>query len=112
MTKTRAREIFLSFFKFRVFFVAFFKFNEGNPDLGIKRMDFQTFFYNLEDAISFSNSNFSDEAGYYQGVLIEEKQECDICFKGKRFWYIEDLESGSIVEMKEPDCYSNMINLI
>jgi hypothetical protein len=98
--------------KVNVFFVAFFKFNKGNPNLGAERMHFQTFFCNEDDAISFSKSAFSDEAGYYQGVLIEEKQECNICFKGKRFWYIEDPASGSLVEMKEPARYSNMINLI
>lgn len=85
----------------RIFMTAYFK--------DIERMDPQTFYATLDQAKK-SISNFCDEAGWYEGMLIEEKEEGNPLFRGKRVWYIQ--KNGKLEETPEPDYYKQVVNMI
>lgn len=94
-----------------LYLVAFFKFSE-NPEHGFKRIDLQGIFKTEEDAME--KMTFCDEAGWYEGVLIERRkwgnQNVSLATK-YRFWFIED-DKGEMIEIEEPSTFKNCINLI
>lgn len=80
-----------------------------------KRIDLRTIHSTFELALESAKDNFCDEAGWYDGFLIEEREEDTIFFKGKRVFYIYDKSvSGKYVwkEIPEPDWAKDCINLI
>jgi len=93
-----------------VFLVAFFKFQE-NPEYGFKRLDLQHIFKSEYDARN--DISFCDEAGWYEGVLIEERAlgRRNWCFRGKRVWMLQN-EKGELDEFQEPEWYNHVINII
>ena len=54
-----------------VFLVAFFKFDNRGPEWGFKRIDLEVIFKTEQEALR--NISFCDEAGWYEGALIEER---------------------------------------
>ena len=93
-----------------IFLVAFFKFSSRGPEYGTERMDLQHIYKTEEDARN--HLFFCDEAGWYEGALIEERAVgINDWFRGKRIWLIQ-LEDGSMKEAREHPWYNNVVNLI
>lgn len=93
-----------------IFLVGFFRFSANGSEYGFKRMDLHGIFKTREDAIN--KMSFCDEAGYYEGVLIEERAFGTQHFRhGIRVWLLQD-QNGLMQEIDEPKCYKNIVNLI
>lgn len=93
-----------------IFLVAFFKFDGRGPEYGTKRLHLDSIWNTEEEARKFS---FCDEAGWYEGVLIEERTfgYKDMFFRGKRVWLLMD-ETGKLNEIIQPSWFDNVLNLI
>ena len=91
-----------------VYLVAFFKFKE-NAEYGFTRMHLQHIFKTKEEAIA--KMSFCDEAGWYEGVLIEERSLGDSWCKGQRIWFLQQ-EGGSLKEIPEPEFWNDVFNII
>ena len=76
----------------------------------MNRIHLETFSDTLENAIKYTINNFTDEAGFYDGVLIEERSMEKPIYRGKRLWY--KLSEGKLMEIEEPSEYKNVFNLI
>lgn len=95
----------------KVFLVVFFKFHEKGSDWGFERTHFETFSMDLELAKEWALGNFCDEAGWYEGVFIEEQEERNSVFKGKRVWFQLNRAKGALEEIPEPKPFNNCIHL-
>jgi len=93
-----------------VYFLAWFKFDDKGPEYGFKRCHLQTFYTTIENARA-ALRNFDDEAGWYHGVLIEEKKEGNPHYRGHREWYLQQPD-GTLVDMPEPKAWNCIINFI
>ena|ERR1035437_7231482 len=93
-----------------IFLVAFFKFKSEGPEYGFERINLQ---YIYKTEMAARKISFCDEAGWYEGALIEERQlaEYGYFFKGKRVWFMQG-DDGLLSDIKEPDYYQHTINLI
>lgn len=91
-----------------LFLVGFFKLEE-KPEFGFKRLDLHGIFKTEKEALE--DMSFCDEAGWYEGVLIEERRYGHQFFKGKRIW-LRQLENGNMSEFSEPEWFRDVINLI
>jgi hypothetical protein len=93
-----------------VFLLAFFKFY-GDPENGFKRIDLQGIFRTEKEARE--QMSFCDEAGWYEGALIEERYFGHLnAPKNKyRIWLVQE-KDGSMKEIKEPKWAKNIVNLI
>jgi hypothetical protein len=93
-----------------VFLVAFFKFHE-DPRFGFERIHLQGVFKTEKEARE--EFSFCDEAGWYEGVLIEELQwGCDFTkYPYNRIWFVQQ-EDGSLKEIPELEYFKNVVNLI
>ena len=94
-----------------IFLVAYFKYDKRGPEHGFDRMHLQTFWSKLEDAKEFSQRYFCDEAGWYEGILIEERKEGQDTFKGIRIFMLRN-QDITFYEVPEPEYTKNCINLI
>jgi hypothetical protein len=94
-----------------VFLVGFFKFDEKGPEYGFKRMDLWGIFKSEKEARE--DMSFCDEAGWYEGALIEERAFGVQFGQGikHRIWLIQQ-PGGEMKEITEPDGYKNCICLI
>lgn len=95
----------------RIFMVAWFKYAHAGAEYGFERIHLQTFYTKLKDAEE-SISNFDNEAGWYEGVLIEEKEEGNPFFRGKRIFYLQDKSTGELNIVPESEKLKCVINLI
>ena len=91
-----------------IFLVAFFRFQD-DYNYGFKRIHLQCIFKTEEEARK--RLSFCDEAGYYEGVLIEERRLGHEFFKGKRVWLMQQPDN-SMLEIPEPSIFKHVINLI
>ena len=94
-----------------IWLTAFFKFNESGCEYGFERINLQYISKTESDARNMIS--FCDEAGWYEGVLIEERtfDYEDMFFRGKRIWMIQD-GNGDLNEIEEPTSFKNVIHLI
>jgi hypothetical protein len=94
-----------------LFLVAFFKFDNKGSAYGFERIHLQYIF--KTEAAARDGISFCDEAGWYEGVLIEERAFGweDSLFRGKRVWLIQE-KDGSMKEFDEPKDYKCVIHLI
>lgn len=96
----------------RIFLVAFFRFDDRGAEYCFERCHLQTFYITLRDAKK-SIDYFCDEAGWYEGVLIEEREEGTPHFHGRRWFYIMiPNTNGEMREIPEPESFKNICNLI
>ncbi len=97
-----------------VFLVGFFRFDANGPAYGFKRMHLQGIFKTMEDALE--KMSFCDEAGWYEGALIEERhfgnQFCHPVAPPNRKWLLQQRETGEMRETSESPAFSNVLNLI
>jgi len=93
-----------------IYLVSYFKFSK-DPKKIFERIDFQTWHSTLELAREESKRNFDDEAGWYEGILIEERKENTIFYRGLREFYIlNDKEEFELIPI--PHSLKNQFNLI
>lgn len=93
-----------------LFLVAFFKFDEKGPEYGFKRMQLEYIWKTEEEARN--GIGFCDEAGWFEGALIEERvYGWDHFKRGKRIWLIQQPD-GEMKEIPEPPGYQNCVGLI
>jgi hypothetical protein len=93
----------------RVFLVAFFKFDRRVSEYGFERIYLQNIFETKKEAIE--NMSFCDEAGWYEGAVIEERELGTNMFKGKRVWLLQQPD-GEMKQIEEPKWFNNTINII
>lgn len=98
-----------------IYFVGFFRFDARGPEWGFfKRIDLHAIHETLGDISDLEKANFyfDDEAGWYEGVLVEERffghQNHR---KGYRRWYLQ-MGDRTLKEIVEPTQFSNIVNLI
>lgn len=94
----------------KIYMIAYVKLHEDSG-YGFKRIHFQTFFRNEKEAIDKAKKYFCDEAGFYEGILIEEKEEGNPFYHGKRHYFYWD-QNRKMKKIKEPDYFKNVGNLI
>jgi len=94
-----------------IFLTAFFKFDKRGSRWGFDRMHLQHIWKTEEEARE--NISFCDEAGWYEGVLIEEREFGWRSFRpsGKRIWLLQQ-EDVSLKEISEPMYLSNIVGII
>lgn len=93
-----------------LFLVAFFKFTDEKRD-NFKRIHLHGLYKTEEEARKIS---FCDEAGWYEGILIEERgygQDSVILKRGKRIWILQK-EGGELYEIEEPKSWNCIVGLI
>ena len=89
-----------------IFLVAFVKYSDTEL---FKRCNLQTFATSLEKAKEHKK-NFCDEAGWYDGMLIEKMEE-DNWLRGTRVFFKLN-ENNELQEIEEPPMFNNVVNLI
>jgi hypothetical protein len=105
-----------------LFLVGFFKFAKKGPEHGFERMHLHGIFETEQEARE--QMSFCDEAGWYEGALIEERplghQHC-VRKRHKRVWLLQEPEEVShqsgqcnqvMREIPEPEYYKGIVNLI
>ena len=93
----------------KIYLVAYFKFSSNNGFF--ERIDLHTWHSTLEEAREKSKLNFDDEAGWYDGILIEERKENTFSYQGLREFYIlNDKNEFELIPI--PDVFKNFYNLI
>lgn len=93
-----------------VWLTAFFKFAKKGREYGFERLHLQHIWKTEEDARA--HISFCDEAGWYEGVLIEERAlGWNHFHTGKRIFMLQD-ELGNLDEFNEPEWFKNVVNLI
>lgn len=94
-----------------LFLVGFFRFHEEGSKYGFERMHLHGIFKTEEEARK--EMSFCDEAGWYEGALIEEREYGHQLnfFVGKRIWLLQE-NDGSMKEMEEPSYFNHVVNLI
>lgn len=95
----------------KIYLVAFFKFHSKDPHFGFERIHLQTFYSTLEKAKKGCQVCFCDEAGFYEGAVIEERIEGGLYFRGIRVWYGQN-KDGKLEEFPQPQTYDHILNLI
>ncbi len=98
--------------KTKIYLVAHFKSCSQDLEKAFKRCHLLTFYTSLEDAKLRAISGFSDEAGWYNGILIEEREEGNPFFHGQRVFYLFDFNTKKFNEIPEPDQFKDCLNLI
>ena len=90
-----------------VFLVAWFSFGEANL---FERLVLQHIFSSEEEALG--KLSFCDEAGYYEGVLIEERAIGVTYQRGKRLWLLQNKSNGMLNHINEPERFKSITYLI
>jgi hypothetical protein len=92
-----------------IFLVGFFKFNKLN--YGFERIHLAGIFKTEQEARE--QMSFCDEAGFYEGALIEERRfgNQEFSHTKNRVWLIQQ-KDGSIKEIDESNEFKHIINLI
>jgi len=94
-----------------IWLVAFYLFKYYSRP-GFERIDLHWIFKTEEPARRACEKSFCDEAGWYEGALIEERPFGYRLSKNlKRIWYRQD-DHGVMEEIEEPKNYKNVSNLI
>lgn len=92
-----------------LYVVGFFRFRDGGKR-GFQRMDLHGIFKTEQEARE--QMSFCDEAGWYEGALIEEREYgYQMGFIGKRIWMIQQ-EGGGMKEIAEPTYFKNVTGLV
>jgi len=93
----------------KIYLTAFFKFAKRGREFGFERMHLQHLWKTEQEARN--HLSFCDEAGWYEGALIEERVFGWDLFKGKRVWFLQESD-GSMKEIEEPEFYKNVVNIV
>ena len=97
----------------RIYLIVDFKFMRRHGfEFLFKRVDLRTFHTDHDEAGRIAMSGFCDEAGWYDGVFIEEKEEGNIFFHGKRDFWVLDHETGKLKAIPEPEILRDILNLV
>lgn len=94
-----------------VFLVGFFRFHDLGPEYGFERMDLHGIFETELEARE--KMSFCDEAGWYEGALIEERAMGPQFGQGIKYrvWMIHQ-PGGEMKEIPEPSGFKHCICLI
>lgn len=95
-----------------IFLVAFFKFDDRGPEYGFERIDLQHIWKTEKEARE--GLSFCDEAGWYEGALIEEVPfgwERPLRSQRNRIWLIQQ-KDGEMKEVPEHKWYKDITRLI
>lgn len=94
-----------------VFLTAFFRFDPRGSEYGFERISLQHIWKTEKDARD--HISFCDEAGWYEGVLIEKHAigwEYLYRHERKRVWLIQ--EGSELKEIEQPKFYNDCVSLI
>jgi len=93
-----------------VFLVGFFKFDKRGQNYGFERMHLQTIWKTAEEARE--KMSFCDEAGWYEGAVIEERQFGHEWPKSKNRIWLMMQEDGSMKQVDEPEGYGSIAFIV
>lgn len=91
-----------------VWLTAFFKWDPRGPEYGFERLHLQHIWPSRAEALS--HISFCDEAGWYEGVLIEERPMGWTLDRGERVWFIQ--EGAELKTISEPAWFKCIVNLV
>lgn len=94
-----------------VFLTAFFKFDKRGPEYGFERIQLEHINSTLQ--LAKDHMSFCDEAGWFEGALIEERELDDhqLNCPRNRIWLIQQSD-GEMKEIEEPKVWHDCLGLI